>query len=219
MVGQGALRECLLDPAVERVLAVGRAKGGTEHPKLRELVHSNLFDLAPIEAELTGYDACFFCLGVSSAGMSEAEYKKITFDLTLAVATTLARLNPAMTFEYVSGAGTDSTAKGSSMWARVKGATENALLALPFKEAYMLRPGFIQPKHGIKSKTTLHRVLYAMTTPLYPVMKGILPGLTTTSELLGRAMLVVAKKGASKKVLETRDLNALAEGEASSAPH
>ncbi|QRN99946.1 epimerase [Archangium violaceum] len=210
MVGQGALRECLLAPDVERVLAVGRSATGQRHEKLQELVHENLFDLSPVEDALAGYDVCLFCLGASSAGMSEPDYRRVTYDLTLAVGRTLARLNPGMTFLYVSGEGTDSTGKGRSMWARVKGETENALLQLPFKAAYMLRPGYIQPQHGVRSKTRLYRSLYAVMAPLYPVLKALLPKHVTTSEQLGRAMLEVSRRGAPKRVLENEDLNALA---------
>ncbi|HXI56585.1 MAG TPA: epimerase, partial [Polyangia bacterium] len=165
MVGQGALRECLLDPDVSEVLSIGRtpvrrtAVGPTD-AKLREQVLADPGDLSSIEGQLVGYDACFFCLGVSSVGMTEAAYRRITYDLTLAAARTLSRLNPGMTFIYVSGAGTDSSERGRSMWARVKGQTENALLALPFKAAYMFRPGIIQPLHGIVSKTPLYRTFY-----------------------------------------------------------
>src|ERR1700737_4945108 len=153
MVGQGVLREYLLDPDFHQILSIVRTPSGQHHPKLRELVHSNFFDYSTIEPELTGFDACFFCLGVSSAGMDEAKYKHLTYDLTLAAAKTLARLNPQMVFLYVSGAGTDSTERGRIMWARVKGKTENDLLKLPFKAAYMFRPAGIQPLPGIKSPT------------------------------------------------------------------
>ena len=195
MVGQGVLRECLVDPEVEQVLALGRGVCGVENPKLREIVRPDLFDYSDIEHELTGYDACFFCLGVSAAGMNEERYTKITYDLTLAAAQTLAKLNPNMTFIYVSGAGTDSTEQGRSMWARVKGKTENDLLRLPFKAAYMFRPGFIQPMHGIKSKTTAYRVGYSIAAPLFPVLRFLFPRYVTTTEEVGRAMLRVAKQG------------------------
>ncbi|HSQ62815.1 MAG TPA: NAD(P)H-binding protein [Polyangiaceae bacterium] len=207
MVGQGVLRECLLDPDVEVVLTVGRSATGKHHEKLRELVHADLFDLSPVEDQLAGYDACFFCLGVSSAGMSEADYRHLTYDLTLAAARTLAAKNPAMTFVYVSGAGTDAT--GRSMWARVKGETENALLALPFKAAFMFRPGGILPVHGERSRTRLYRIVYAIMGPLHPLWKALIPNAITTSERLGKAMLAVAKHGAPKPILETRDINAI----------
>jgi uncharacterized protein YbjT (DUF2867 family) len=210
MVGQGVLRECLLDPAVSRVLCVGRHASGSRHEKVRDLVAADLHQLAPHAAELTGFDACFFCLGVSSAGMSEPDYRRVTHDLTLAVAQLLARLNPGMTFVYVSGAGTDSSERGRTMWAKVKGETENALLRLPFKAAYMFRPGYIQPLHGIRSRTKLYRVLYALLSPLFPLWDAVLPDRVTTTERVGRAMLAVAKRGGPRPVLETRELNALA---------
>lgn len=212
MVGQGVLRECLLDPEVERVVAVGRRAGSARHEKLHQLVVPDLHDLSGHASELTGFDACFFCLGVSSAGMSEAEYRRVTKDLTLAVAGLLARLNPAMTFVYVSGAGSDSTERGRTMWARVKGETENALLRLPFAAAFMFRPGYVQPLHGITSRTRLYRAAYAVASPLFPLLDRLVPDHVTTTERVGRAMLVVARRGASAKVLETRDLNALAAG-------
>ena len=210
MVGQGALRECLLDPGVKRVLCVGRNALGRQHPKLQELLHADLFDLASVEQELQGGDACFFCLGVSSVGMTEQAYRRVTYDLTLAVAQTLARLNPAMTFIYVSGAGTDSSERGSSIWARVKGATENALLRLPFKAAYMFRPGAIVPLHGITSKTRLYRFGYALLRPFWRPLHAAFPNTITTTEQVGRAMLRAARAGAPKALLETADINALA---------
>jgi uncharacterized protein YbjT (DUF2867 family) len=214
MVGQGALRECLLDPDVELVVTVGRRAGSARHEKLRQLVVPDLQDLSAHASELTGFDACFFCLGVSSAGMGEAEYRRVTKDLTLAVAGLLARLNPAMTFVYVSGAGTDSTERGRTMWARVKGETENALLRLPFAAAFMFRPGYIQPLQGITSRTRLYRAAYAVASPLFPLLDRLVPDHVTTTERVGRAMLVVARRGAPAKVLETRDINALAGGDA-----
>lgn len=207
MVGQGVLRECLLDQNVESVLAVGRSPIGQQHEKLREIVRQNVADLDSVEDRLRGYDACFFCLGVSSAGMKEADYRRVTYDLTLSVARTLARLNPDMTFIYVSGAGTDSTGRGRIMWARVKGETENALRRLPFKAAYMFRPGVIQPLHGITSKTKLYRILYAVTGPLITPMRKILPRWVTTTERVGRAMIRVGMRGASKPFLENQDIN------------
>ena len=153
MVGQGVLRECLIDPGVESVLSVGRSPTGQQHPRLQEILHDNFFDFSAIEKRLTGYDACFFCLGVSSLGMDAERYRHPTYDLTMAAATTLAKLNPGMVFTYVTGRGTDSTEQGSLMWARVKGKTENDLLKLPFKAAYMFRPAGIQPLHGVRSKT------------------------------------------------------------------
>jgi uncharacterized protein YbjT (DUF2867 family) len=207
MVGQGVLRECLLDPGVEKILSIGRSRTGREDPKLREIVHKDIGNLAPIEDQLRGYDACFFTLGVSSVGMKEADYRRITYDLTLGAARTLARLNPQMTFIYVSGAGTDSG--GRSMWARVKGETENALLGLPFKAAYMFRPGFIQPLHGIKSKTALYQILYAILGPFNSLVLKFFPKYATSTEVLGRAMIKAARQGAPKKVLESQDINSL----------
>jgi hypothetical protein len=165
---------------------------------------------APIERDLAGFDACFFCLGVSSVGMAEADYERITYGITLAAASTLARVNPVMTFIYVTGAGTDSSERGAVMWARVKGRTENALLRLPFKAAYMFRPGLIQPMHGVRSKTTLYSVFYAITRPLLPVLRWLMPGAILTTDEVGRAMLVAAKHGAPKAVLESRDIQDLA---------
>ena len=206
MVGQGVLRECLLDPDVQQILSIVRTPSGQQHPKLRELVHTNFFDYSAIEPELTGYDACFFSLGVSSAGMDEAKYKHLTYDLTLAAATTLARLNPHMTFLYVSGAGTDSTERGRIMWARVKGKTENDLLKLPFGAAYMFRPGFIQPLHGIRSKTKLYQFFYTSLNPILPLLKAAFPKSITTTEELARAMINVARNGYSKPSLDVSDI-------------
>jgi uncharacterized protein YbjT (DUF2867 family) len=212
MVGQGVLRECLLDPDVEAVLAVGRSPTGQAHAKLRELVHRDFTDFAPIAAQLAGYDAGFFCLGVSSAGMKEAEYRHVTVDFTLAAAQVLAQQNPGMTFIYVSGAGTDSSEKGRSMWARVKGETENALLKLPFKASYMFRPGIIQPLHGIKSKTGVYRAAYAVMTPFWPALRALFPKYVITTEQVGRAMIAVARRGAAETLLENRDLAEAAAG-------
>jgi uncharacterized protein YbjT (DUF2867 family) len=205
MIGQGVLRECLLDPEVEEVLAIGRRESGIWHAKLREIVHADFFDFSSIEPKLMGYDACFFCLGVSSAGMKEEEYRRVTYDVTLAAARTLARLNPGMAFLYVSGAGTDSTERGRMMWARVKGATENALLRLPFKAAYMIRPAYIQPRDGIASSSKATRTLYAIMGPLYPVWKRLFPKYVTSTEELGLVMISLARHSAGKRVLESRD--------------
>jgi uncharacterized protein YbjT (DUF2867 family) len=209
MVGQGVLRECLLDPGVHQVLSIVRTPTNQLHPKLRELVHTDFFDYSAIESQLTGFDACFFSLGVSSAGMDEAKYTHLTYDLTLAAARTLATLDPNMTFIYISGAGTDSTERGRIMWARVKGKTENDLLKLPFKSAYMFRPGFIQPLHGIRSKTCLYQALYTALNPVLPLLKSTFPKYVTTTEQLGRAMLKVAKQGYPRPILESKDINAL----------
>jgi uncharacterized protein YbjT (DUF2867 family) len=212
MVGQGVLRECLLDPEVVSVLAIGRNATGQRHEKLHEIVREDLSDLSAIEGKLSGYNACFFCLGVSAVGMNEEAYRHVTYDLTISVARTLANLNPTMTFIYVSGAGTDSTERGRMMWARVKGKTENALLQMPFKAAYMFRPGYIQPLHGIRTKTKWYGAVYAMMGPLYPVWKLLFPKYVTTTECLGRAMLTVAKRGAPKSVLENQDIGNVCSG-------
>jgi uncharacterized protein YbjT (DUF2867 family) len=206
MVGQGVLRECLLDPDIDVVQTVGRSAAGVKHPKLRELVRPDLLHYADIEPDLRGFDACFFCLGVSSAGMSEPAYERLTYGIALAAAETLARLNPGMTFVYVSGAGTDSSEKGRVMWARVKGRTENALLRLPFKAAYMFRPAGIQPMHGERSRTTVYRVAYSITKPLLPLLRRLLPRYILTTEEIGRAMIRVAKRGAPKRILESSDI-------------
>jgi uncharacterized protein YbjT (DUF2867 family) len=210
MVGQGVLRECLRDPEVEAILAVGRSPTGQSAGKLEELIRPDLTDLASAEDRLRGYDACFFCLGVSSAGKSEADYRRVTFDLTTSVARTLARLNPRMTFVYVSGAGTDSSERGRQMWARVKGQTENALLAMPFKAAYMFRPGVIQAGRGIRSKTAVYRVLYVVLAPFVWLAKAVSPNSVTSNEAVGRAMIRVASDGSPTHLLGTREINALA---------
>jgi uncharacterized protein YbjT (DUF2867 family) len=208
MVGQGVLRECLADPDVKLVLTVGRTAGSTQNPKLRELVHQDLSDYQSIGAQLTGFDACFFCLGVSSSGMTEQAYTRVTYDFTLAAGHTLCRLNPQMTFMYVSGAGTDRSEKGRGMWARVKGKTENALLRLPFKAAYMFRPGIIQPLGDIRSKTPSYRILYAFMKPVLSLLLLVFPNQVLTTTQVGQAMLAVAKHGYPKQILEARDIRA-----------
>jgi uncharacterized protein YbjT (DUF2867 family) len=210
MVGSGALRECLLDPDVEQVLAVGRSATGKKHEKLRELVLPDLTDYANVADALSGYDACFFCLGVSSAGMSEADYRRVTCDIAVAAARTLVTKNPGMTFIFVSGAGADATGKSRTMWARVKGQAESAILALPFKGKYVFRPAFIRPLHGITSRTRSYRVLYAILRPLVPLLNTLFPRYVTTTERVGRAMINVARHGAAKAVLENDDINAAA---------
>jgi uncharacterized protein YbjT (DUF2867 family) len=210
MVGQGVLRECLLDPEIESVQTVGRAATGLKHAKLREIVHADMFNYAAIEASLRGFDACFFCLGVTSTGKSEADYTHLTYDLTLAAAKALAPLNPQMTFVYVSGRGTDSSEHGSLMWARVKGHTENELLRLPFKAAYMFRPGVIQPLHGERTKVAAYRMLYSLAKPLVPLLRLLFPNSILTTEEMGRAMINVARRGALKTVLEPADIRAAA---------
>jgi uncharacterized protein YbjT (DUF2867 family) len=209
MVGQGLVRECLLDPDVERVLAVVRNASLPQHDKLREIVHQDVYDLATIEGRLSGYDACFFCLGLSSVGMKEEAYRRVTYDLTVSVAKTLAKLNPTMTFIYVSGAGTDSTERGRSMWARVKGKTENALLQMPFEAVFLFRPAYIQPLHGMRTKTAWYGAFYAVVRPFYPLLKTLFPNYVTTTECVGRAMLNVTRRGFPNPVLENRDINVM----------
>ena len=209
MVGQGVLRECLLDSGIENVLAVGRSPTGQRDPKLREILHDDFMDYSAIEFRLAGYDACFFCLGVSSVGMNEERYSHLTYDLTLAAATTLAKLNPQMVFVYVTGQGTDSSENGRLMWARVKGKTENDLLRLPFKAAYMFRPAGIQPLHGIRSKTAWVQMIYVAAAPLLTLLTRTAPKYMTTTEQVGRAMIKVAREGYPKAVLESEDINRL----------
>jgi uncharacterized protein YbjT (DUF2867 family) len=220
MIGQGVLRECLLDPAVEGVLVVTRNTTSQTHPKLREIVHADFADLSAIEGELTDYDACFYCLGVSSVGMSEADYTRVTYDYAMAAGRVLARHNPTMTFVFISGGGTDSSEKGGSMWARVKGKTENALLALPFKASFMLRPAMIIPMHGIVSRTRLYRIVYTIIGPLHPFLKLVAPSVVTTTDNVAKAMLVVATDAhaSKKRVLENRDINELVASAAGSGP-
>jgi hypothetical protein len=206
MIGQGVLRECLLDPGVDVVLSVSRSSLHQQHAKLQELVTPNLADLNAFASQLTGFDACFYSLGASAAGMNEENYRRINYDLPLAVANLLVKLNPQMTFIYVSGRGTDSTEKGRSMWARVKGQTENALLRLPFKAAYMFRIGAVLPLHGIKSKTSLYNLFYAVGTPLMLLIRKFSPQYVQTTEEVGKAMVIAAKRGAPKPVLETSDI-------------
>jgi len=206
MVGQGVLRECLINTDIQDVMTVGRSPTGVQNPKLREIQRQDLFDYSDIEGDLTNLDACFFCLGISSAGLPEEKYTNLTYTLTLAAAETLARLDPQMTFVYVSGAGTDSSEKGRVMWARVKGKTENALLRLPFKAAYMFRPGVIQPVHGERSKTAAYRIGYIFAKPLLPLLRLLFPRYVLTTEEIGRAMIQVVKRGAPKKILESWDI-------------
>jgi hypothetical protein len=178
-------------------------------PKLREIEHQDLSHYDSLNDQLSGFDACFFCLGISSTGMKEADYDRVTYGITLAAAEALSRLNPQMTFIYVSGAGTDSSERGRVMWARVKGRTENALLRLPFKAAYMFRPGAIEPVHGVRSKTAAYRIFYTLTSPLMPLLRRALPNFVLTTEQIGLAMLAVANHGAPKQILESRDIRAV----------
>jgi uncharacterized protein YbjT (DUF2867 family) len=206
MIGQGALIACLRDPEISEIFLVGRTPVGRTDPRIKEWVAPSLFDLGTRETELAGYDACFFCLGVASAGMDEASYTKLTRDLTMSVATLLCRLNPGMTFIYVSGAGADSTEKSRTMWARVRGGLENALQKLPFKAVYVFRPAIIQPLDGIRSKTPSYQMFYSAFGSLLTPLRRLFPSFILSTRLMGRAMIVVARRGAPKKVLEAGDI-------------
>jgi uncharacterized protein YbjT (DUF2867 family) len=210
MVGQSVLRECIMDVAVESVVAVGRSPLQLVNPKFRNVVHSDFLNFAPIEKRLKGVDVCFYCLGVASAGLSEAEYKRVTCDFTLAAAKTLLKVNPKLTFIFVSGMGADTSEKGKVMWARIKGKTENEILKMKFKNAYVIRPAFIQPKDGIQSRTRLYRWLYIAFIPFMPLIKLFAPKSVITTQALGKVMVQIARQGTPKKLLESRDIVALA---------
>jgi uncharacterized protein YbjT (DUF2867 family) len=218
MVGMGALLECLDDARVESVLVVVRRHLDVSHSKLRETIHADFFDFSSVASQLADVDACFFCLGVSSVGMSEAEYHHLTYDLTLAAAKALlsaasssSRNRPSgLTFCYVSGEGTDSTERGRVAWARIKGKTENALSRLPFRTAFMFRPGYIQPLKGIRSKTRWYQALYTALGAFYPLLRRLAPRYVTTTVNVGRALIQVAASGYSKQVLHSDDINRLA---------
>ena len=210
MIGQGVLRECLHDPDVSLVKTVGRSASGAAHPKLREVVHGDMRNLAAIDTAFRDIDAAFFCIGVTSAGMTEADYERVTYDIAVAAATALVRLNPSMTFIYVSGAGADSSERSRVMWARVKGKAENAILRMPFK-GYVFRPAMVQPMHGIRSRTAMYNILYLLFRPLLPLLRRALRNYVLTTEEIGRAMLIVARSGAPKRVFESRDISALIE--------
>jgi uncharacterized protein YbjT (DUF2867 family) len=212
MVGQGVLKECLKDPVVTQVLVVGRSLLDVDDPKIGKIIHSNFMDFSSVEGRLRGYDACFFCLGVSSVGMSEKDYTHITYDFTLAAGKSLAKVNPKMTFIYVSGEGTDSTEKEKSMWARVKGKTENDLMKLFPGTAYGFRPGGIEPMDGIRPKTRWIRNLYFVLAPLMSLLRRLFPGQITTTRRVGRAMIRIAQAGAPSQILVTRDINQLGAG-------
>lgn len=206
MVGKGVLLECIDSPDVESILIINRSPVGISHPKVREIIHKDFFDWTSIRSQLGGYNACYFCMGVSSVGMKEQEYKRMTYDLTMGFAREILPLNTDMTFCYVSGAGTDSSEKGRSMWARVKGKTENDLMSLGFKAAYMFRPGFIEPMKGIKSKTPLYQGIYNVISPLYGLLRRM-PRYVTTTVIIGKAMIGVAMHGYKTRVLESLDIN------------
>lgn len=207
MVGEGVLHECLLHTEVESVLVINRKPCGVKHEKLKEIIHRDFFGLSAIENQLGGYNACYFCAGVSSVGKKEDEYRRITYDLTMNFANTLAKSDPGMTFCYVSGSGTDGTEKGRIMWARVKGKTENDLMKLPFKAAYMFRPGYIQPTKGLKNTYKIYRVI----APLYPIFKLLFSKYVVSLEELGKAMINATLNGAEKRILECIDIVQLSE--------
>jgi len=202
MVGEGALHDCLLHEDVEQVLAINRKNCGISHPKLKEIIHADFFDFSSIENQLQNYNACFFCLGVSSIGMNEETYTKLSYTLTMHVAQTLSRLNTDMTFCYISGAHTDSSEKGRSMWARVKGKTENDLMKLPFKKTYMFRPGYMQPTKGMKNTLKYYKYVSWM----YPMWRIFFPSFVSTLSELGLAMINAAAKGYDKSILEVKDI-------------
>lgn len=209
MLGHGVLQECLAANDVQQVITLGRTSVVSQHAKLVDVVHPNLFDLTAIESRLSAVDACFFCLGVSAYGMSESDYRHLTYELTLSVANKLSQLNPNMTFIYVSGEGTDSSEQGNSMWARVKGQTENALMRLPFKAVYLFRPGIIQPVHGVHSKTRLYRLFYKLTQPVLPALRRLFPNAVLTTQVIGQAMLNAARQSLGKQVFNSKAINAL----------
>lgn len=208
MVGEGILHQALNNTDVESVLSISRKPCGLEHPKLQEIINNDFFNYTEIEKHLIGYNSCFFCLGVSSVGMNEKDYTRITFDITMQTAEVLSRLNPDMTFCYVSGAGTDSTENGKLMWARVKGRTENQLMTLPFKATYMFRPGFIKPIRGLKNAYSISKVI----GPLYPVLKLLLPKYVCSLEEMGNAMISVSTNGYSRRIIENKDIAQIAQG-------
>jgi len=206
MVGEGVLHECLLHENIEEILLVTRKSCGITHPKIKELVHNDFYDLSSIASQLKGYDACFFCLGISSIGMKEPDFYKVTYTLTMHFANTVSIQNNAMTFCYISGASTDSTEKGKVMWARVKGKTENDLMKLPFKAVYNFRPGYMQPTKGLKNTLGFYKYVSWM----YPLLKSIFPNNVSTLSELGQSMINAALKGYNKNILEVKDIKALA---------
>ncbi|WP_407481166.1 NAD-dependent epimerase/dehydratase family protein [Elizabethkingia meningoseptica] len=205
MVGEGVLQECINSPKVEKILLINRKPSAYTHPKIEELLHSNFSDISSVSEKVKGYDACFFCLGVSSVGMKEEQYTKVTYDLTLGFAKTLAEQNPDMTFCYVSGAGTDSTEKGSQMWARVKGKTENDLMKLPFKAVYNFRPAFMKPTKGAKNVKGFYKFIDAV----YPVFRAINSNYFLTLEEVGKAMINISLQGYYKNTIEVKDIKKL----------
>jgi uncharacterized protein YbjT (DUF2867 family) len=210
MIGGGALIECLADDRVTAVQAISRSPTGISHAKLTEVLHRDFFDLVSVADRLRGCDACFYCLGVTAVGLDEAAYSRATYDLTLVAAKAYLAANPSGTFCYISGAGADSTERGRTMWARVKGRTENALLNLGFTRVYLVRPGFIQPVKGVRSKTAWYQAFYTIIAPLSPLIRVLLPGVATTSAALGRALIQLAAAGFPRAIVTTRDINRLA---------
>jgi hypothetical protein len=206
MVGEGVLYECLNHSSIEEVLVVGRKPCGHTHPKLKEIIHSDFLNLSAIESQLVNYNACFFCLGVSSVGMKEPEFKRLTYDLTMNFAGTISKINPGMTFCYISGAGTDGTEKGKIMWARVKGKTENDLKKLPFKKVYNFRPGMMKPTEGLKNTLSYYKKL----AWLLPIIKFLAPGMYSTLSELGQAMINSVTLGYEKETLEVKHIKLLA---------
>lgn len=206
MVGEGVMHECLQHPGVEAVLVINRKPMGVSHPKLKEIIHGNFYDLSAIESQLKGYNACFFCLGTTSVGKSQEDYYKITYVLTLHVAETLSKLNDGMSFCYVSGAGTDSTEKGRSHWARVKGKTENDIARLPFKYAYAFRPGFIKPTPGLSKA----HAFYKYIGWLFPIGRALAPAAFCTMRELGLAMIHIIQRDYHTHIIEGKDIIALA---------
>ena len=206
MVGEGVLNACLASSEVEQILVINRKPCGVSHPKLKEILHKDFLDISPIAGQLSGYNACYFCLGISSVGVSDEDYKRMTYDLTMHVAQTLARLNPDMTFCYVSGTGTDSTEQGRLAWARVKGKTENDLMKLPFKKVYAFRPGFMKPDQDAKNALGF----YAYINWLYPALRGLFPSYISTLREVGDAMIKIVNRSYPKQILEVKDIVALA---------
>jgi NAD dependent epimerase/dehydratase family len=202
MVGEGVVLECLQNPLVEAVLVLGRRSCGMTHAKLKEIVHADLYDISGIGAQLAGYDACYFCLGTSSIGMDEAAYTKVTYTLTMGIATVLSQHNPGMTLIYISGSGTDSSEKGRQMWARVKGKTENDLMKLPFKQVFAFRPGGMKATAGQKNLLKM----YKWVAWMYPMLRAVAPGMVSTLQEVALAMIAVTLNGHPKKVLEVKDM-------------
>lgn len=206
MVGKGVLLECLDSAEVDKVLSIGRSSSGVEHSKLEELDHSDFMDFSSIKDKLSNYDACYFCLGISAAGMKEADYHRITYEYTMSLASTLFELNNDITFTYVSGQGTDSSEKGRSMWARVKGKTENDLMAMGFKQSFMFRPGAIIPKRGIKSKTKAYQFMYDYFMWLVYLIKLFAPNSVVSTTDIGLAMITIAKNGYDQQIINPKDM-------------